>query len=126
MTDFHREQRTIGTLIADLAACDPGKSVAFDFCGFAPNGMHACSPHGDLALGFARLHDAQRPTVEKMLDALRGALFQNFHPFFGEKPFKASHETRLWVGDNYPNTVITGLDELATVWLRTAHAEIYQ
>lgn len=70
MTIFHAAQRTIGTLIAELRDCPPEHPVAFDFCGRAPNGIHPCPPVGDLAIGHSAMHEAQRPTVARLLDAI--------------------------------------------------------
>lgn len=94
---FHAQHATIGSLIALLEPCDPAKRVAFDFCGFAPNGIHPRAPFGHLALGYASMIRDQWPTVEQLVRALYGAVHQTFHtPADGSFPGKS--ETPLWVG----------------------------
>jgi hypothetical protein len=124
---FHAQQQTVGGLIALLESCDKDKPVAFDFCGFAPNGIHPRRPFGDLALGYADMRREQWPTVEQLRGALYGAIHQQFHCPDGS--FAAKPETPLWVGNGYAChdgfTLVTGLDDFASVWLRTAHMEVW-
>lgn len=119
----HRQHRTLGTLLADIelihprrdGLVDPGPvRVVFDFCGFAPNGINAYGLFGDLALGFADLHPEQRPTVEQLVNVLRGALHQTFH-YAGGGRHRGHIRSPLWVGNpgQESHTLIVGASRCA-------------
>lgn len=124
---LHRDHKTVGGLILLLESCEPEKHVGFDFCGMAPNGIHVRRDSLEsLALGFAPMMREQWPTVRKLIGVLYGAIHQTFHG--PNSSFKASAGTPLWVGnpaggDGY--TVITGIHDLANVYLRTEHWEVW-
>lgn len=123
---FHTEQRSLGRLVAELRECNPEDRVAFAFCGRAPNGMHPCTPVGHLALGHAALHEGQRPTVKRLMDALYGAIHQVFKCRDGNE-FRATDHTPLWVADEgeTATTVIVGVYRREHgVYIRTDHWEI--
>jgi hypothetical protein len=117
--------KTIGHVMAALDGCEPSARVAFDFCLFAPNGLHVLSEPGCVALGPGWLHPAQRPSVEALRKALSGAMHQQFTLRSGYA-FKVSADTPLWVGEAHtdPITIVTGLEDRGdNVFLCTALVE---
>lgn len=123
------DQLKLGELIALLEKCEPKTKVSFDFVYFVPD----CSIHSwrgsydELALGYgpSSLRDGDDPTVEKMLDILKGAVGKEFYGWKGGE-YTMHLDTPLWVGNprDAGHTAIVGVkDEKWNVFILTEHHE---
>lgn len=128
MTTPHpaREPLALAALVASLRARKLSSRVCFDFCGFAPNGLHfARGTVAGLALGFSEFVYAQHPTVKQLRDALAGAVNQTFLADM-VREFKATGDTTIWVANPgaFSCTAIAGVEEWGElVVLRTNFCE---
>ncbi|MCF8533863.1 MAG: hypothetical protein K9G48_12725 [Reyranella sp.] len=119
-------QLTIGGLISALRDCDPLAPVELDLPRCAPNGIHPYPGRpGHLAFGPGRLHEAQRPTVQRLVDVLYSAIHQTFRCRTGEA-FQARSDAPLWVSEaDLPRlSAVVGVDRAeGLVTIRTQEVE---
>lgn len=92
-----RPNMTLGELIAALErVTEPLGHVEFDFCGYRPRGLASWrNVYADLAIGYSL---GEGPTVEGLLETLRGAVGQEFVSYKSGR-YRMSRDTRVWVGN---------------------------